>query len=67
MSARKTDVEVLAQALEVVLARVRCAEVHRQINGGRCVSCISWAKHVGVPTHLPRMAEALDEIRGVKP
>lgn len=56
-SERLTDEqrEALASGLAVVLARVRCALVHGQTNGGRCVNCISWAKNVGVPEHLSRV------------
>lgn len=67
MSAHRSEVAAMAHALEVVLARVRCRIVHEQVNGGRCVSCISWAKNVGVPAHLPRMITALDEAKDATP
>ena len=51
--------DALAAALETILARVRCEAVHRQINGGRCVNCISWAKTIGVPAHLARLEAAV--------
>ena len=50
-------------ALLVILARVRCQALHGQTNGGRCVNCISWAKRIGGPEHLPRLEVGLDAMR----
>jgi hypothetical protein len=49
----------VAAALDVILARVRCEAIHGQTDNGRCVSCILWAKQIGTPRHLPRLAAAL--------
>ena len=53
--------ERLTEALATVLARVRCQALHQQTNGGRCVNCISWAKTIGVPRHLPRLAGIFED------
>ena len=55
MSGHFVENDALAKALEVILARVRCEAIHGQTNNGRCVSCISWAKRIGVPRHLPTL------------
>jgi hypothetical protein len=56
MSAETRDVEALDHTLAVILARVRCEAIHQQTNNGRCVSCISWAKRIGVPRHRQELA-----------
>lgn len=55
MSEHSADKDALAAALAVVLARTRCEVLHGQTNNGRCIHCISWAKRIGVPRHLPTL------------